>query len=109
MIPFSHQLTNAYVECTQLIVLGEFNIDLLKSDADSNTWLELMENDQFSQLINEPTRVTNKNRTLLDYILTTIPDKVRCTKVPKIGISDHYPTVDTFGRKTYSYYYSIHK
>ncbi len=100
---FSHQLTNAYVECNQVTVLGDFNIDLLKSDTDSNTWLELMENYQFSQLINEPTRVTNKNRILIDHILTTTPDKVRCTKVPQIGISDHYPTVvvykDTFGRK----------
>ncbi len=79
------------------------NIDLLKSDADSNTWLELMENYQFSQLINEPTRVTNKSRTLIDHILRITPDKVRCTKVPKICISDHYPTVvvykDTFGIK----------
>ncbi len=62
-----------------------------------------MENYQFSQLINEPTRVTNKSRTLIDHIFTTTPDKVRSTKVPKIGISDHYPTVvgykDTFGRK----------
>ncbi len=61
-----------------------------------------MENYQFSQLINEPTRVTNKSRTLIDHILTT-HDKVRSTKVPKIGISDHYPTVvvykDTFRRK----------
>ncbi len=95
-----HQLTNAYVQCNQLTVLGDFNIDFLKSDADSNTWFELMENYQFNQFINEPTTVTNKSWTLIDHILTTTPDKVRCTKVPKIGISDHYPTVvvykDTF-------------
>ncbi len=45
-------------------IQGDFNIDLLNSDEDSNTWLELMENYQFSQLINEPNRVTNKSRTL---------------------------------------------
>ncbi len=100
---FSHQLTNDYVECNSVTVLGDFNIDILKSDADSNAWLELIQNYQFSQLSNEPTRVTNKSRTLIDHILTTTPDKVRCTKVPKIGISDHYPSVvvykDTFRRK----------
>ncbi len=63
-----------------------------------------MENYQFNLLINNPTIVTNKSRTLLDYILTTTPDKMRCTKVPKIGISDHYPTEvvykkDIFGEK----------
>ncbi len=73
-------------------MLCDFNIDLLKSDEDSNTWLELIENYQFSQLINEPTRVTNKSRTLIDHILTTTHGKVRCTKVPKIGVSHHYPT-----------------
>ncbi len=86
-----------------MTVLDDFNIDLLKSDADSNTMFDLMENYQFSQWINEPTRVTNNSRTLIDHILTTTPDKLRCTKVPNIGISDHYPTVvvykDIFGRK----------
>ena len=57
---FSEQLTNAYIECEQLTILGDFNIDLLKSDNDSKTWLETMENYQFTQLINEPTRVTEK-------------------------------------------------
>ncbi len=52
-----------------------------------------METYQFSQLTNEHARITNKSRTLMDDILTTTPDKVRCTKVPKIGTSDHYPTV----------------
>ncbi len=86
-----------------MTVLGYFKIDLLKSDEYSNTRLELMKNYQISQLINEPIRVTNKSRTLIDPILSTMPDKVRYTKVPKIGISDHYPTVivyrDTFGIK----------
>ncbi len=86
-----------------MTVLGDFNIELLKSDADRNTWLELMEKYWFSQLINEPTRVTNRSRTLIDRILTTAPDKVRCTTALKIGISDHYLTEliykDTFARK----------
>ncbi len=62
-----------------------------------------MENYQFTQLINEPNRVTEKNNTLIDHILTTIPEKVRCTKVAKIGISDDFPTIavfkDSFGNK----------
>ncbi len=91
------------MECSPVTALGNFNIDLLKYDADSNRWFEHMENYQFSQLINEPTRVTNESRTSVDHILKTTPDKVRYTQVPKIGISDHYPTIlvykDTFGRK----------
>ncbi len=43
------------------------------------------------------------SRTLIDHIFTTVPTKVRCTKVPKIGLSDHFPTIvvykDSFGTK----------
>ncbi len=100
---FSKQLTNAYIECEKVTILGDFNIDRLKYDNDSKTWLEVKENYQFTQLINEPIRVTEKSKTLIDDILTTIPEKVRCTKVAKIGISDHFPTIavfkDSFGNK----------
>ncbi len=37
---FSHQLTNAYVECNQITVLGDFNIVLLKDDNKSLSWLK---------------------------------------------------------------------
>ncbi len=40
---------------------------------------------------------------LIDHIFTTVPTKVRCTKVPKIGLSDHFTTIvvykDSFGTK----------
>ncbi len=67
---FSEQLTNAYIEYEQVTILGDFNIHLLKYDNDSKTWLEV------TQLINEPTRVTKKNKALIDHILTTVPEKV---------------------------------
>ncbi len=57
---FSEQLTNAYIECENVTILGDFNIDLLQYDNDSKTWLEVMKNYQFTQLINEPTRATEK-------------------------------------------------
>ncbi len=36
-----------------------------------------MKNYRFTQLINEPTRVTEKSKTLIDHILTTIQEKMR--------------------------------
>ncbi len=96
---FSEQLINAYIECEQVTILGDFNIDLLKYDNDSKTWLEVMENYQFTQLIQS----TEKNKTLIDHILTTIPEKMRCIQVTKLCISDHFPTIavfkDSFGNK----------
>ena len=42
-----------------------------------------------SQLINEPTRVTDFSSTLIDHIFTNTPDKVVCSGVSHISISDH--------------------
>ncbi len=73
--------------------MGDFNVDLLKKSGESKSWLNIAENLQFCQLIDEPTQVTHNNRTLIDHIFTTVLTKVRCTKVPKIGLSDHFPTI----------------
>ncbi len=83
--------------------MGDFNIDLLKSDSDSTNWLDLIENFQFSQLISEPTRNTDKTASLIDHMFTSTPERVRAVEVAKINISDHFPTIavfkDSFGSK----------
>ena len=62
-----------------------------------------MEDYNLHQIIKEPTRVTNTSATLVDHVFTSVPCKVRTTKVPKIGISDHFPTCfvlkSSFGMK----------
>ena len=92
MNKFENQITNAYLEGCQLSVMGDFNIDLLVNNTSSKSWLHLNENFQLHQLINEPTRVTLNSATLVDHAFTSSSAKVRAVKVPKIGLSDHYPT-----------------
>ena len=41
------------------------------------------------QLKNEPTRVTDTTSTLIDLIYTNYPDKVVCSGVCHVRISDH--------------------
>ena len=41
------------------------------------------------QLINEPTRVTKFSSTLIDLIYTNYTDRVGCSEVSNIAISDH--------------------
>ncbi len=83
--------------------MGDFNIDLLKSDNDRTNWLNLIENFQFLQLISEPIRITDKTATLIDHMFTSTPERVRAVKLAKISISDHFPTIavfkDSFGSK----------
>jgi hypothetical protein len=42
-----------------------------------------------SQLINQPTRVTENSKTLIDVFLTSTPNLVAETKVVPVSISDH--------------------
>ena len=42
-----------------------------------------------SQLINEPTRITASSATLIDHIFTNSLDRVVCSGVSHISISDH--------------------
>ena len=41
------------------------------------------------QLISEPTRITDKSATLIDLIFTNCPERVVCSGVAHISISDH--------------------
>ena len=41
------------------------------------------------QLISEPTRITDKSSTLIDLIYTNFPERVVCSGVAHISISDH--------------------
>ena len=62
----------------ELYVLGDLNCNLLQKIPDclSRRLLELCELFSVSQVINEPTRVTQHSKTLLDLCLTTTADKV---------------------------------
>ena len=41
------------------------------------------------QLIYEPTRITDKSSALIDLIYTYSPERVVCSRVAHVGISDH--------------------
>ena len=43
-----------------------------------------------SQLINEPTRITESSRTLIDVFFSTHPHNISLTKVIQLGISAHF-------------------
>ncbi|KAK9745818.1 Endonuclease-reverse transcriptase [Popillia japonica] len=72
-------------------ILGDFNLDLLNdSNGTVNQFLTLIESYNFTQIINEPSRVTAATATLLDLILVSDVDRVRSHSVkPTYGLSDH--------------------
>lgn len=80
-------------EDKEYIILGDINSDLLPSNqcSDSNVKVlkSLLEVFQLTQLITEPTRITQTSETLLDLIITNKPDRILVSGTNQLGCSDH--------------------
>ena len=72
-------------------LLGDFNCNLAFAQYDSNIRRLCEISDLFGlqQLIIEPTRITESSSTLIDLIYTNYIDRVACSGVCHISISDH--------------------
>ena len=84
-------LSRLDVTNNEYYLLGDMNADMLSTKYDNDVRLLNNTTDIYGlqQLINEPTRITEKSSTLLDLIYTNCPDKVLCSGVAHISISDH--------------------
>ena len=72
-------------------MLGDLNCNLASPTPDANTHRLLKISDLYGlkQLINEPKLVTEGSSTVTDLIYTNYTDRVGCSGVSYIGISDH--------------------
>ena len=93
--PFSESLDTSFNENKETVILGEFNFDLLKLNHNSNSWLQLMESMNFTQLVKCPTRTTACSSTLIDHVFTDIPGIIIGINIPSYALSDHFPVAIT--------------
>ena len=72
-------------------LIGDLNCNLASAQYDLNTRRLCEISDLFGlqQLITEPTRITESSSTLIDLIYTNYTDRVVCSGVSHIGISEH--------------------
>ena len=70
------------------LLLGDFNIDMLKSQ---NAWDCSLQLFGLEQFIKQPTRITASTATLLDHIYSNCPENVKDASVGDLSISDHFP------------------
>jgi hypothetical protein len=87
---------------SKLIVLaGDFNLDLLKSDTHSPTgeFLNNLVSFSFLPVINLPTRVTDYSATLIDNFFVNCSNLKLSSAVVYSDISDHYPILIDIGLK----------
>ena len=60
-----------------------------------------MELYQFTQIINDPTRITESTRSLLDVCITSSPEKIISSGVIHLGISDHMSLIYAIRKLNY--------
>ena len=87
---FENQLEKAFSDNKELIVLGDFNIDLVR-DCPVNQWNDITTSFNLEQMIKSHTSITDTTSTIIDHIYTTNPSYINETSVPRLALSDHFP------------------
>ena len=82
-------IENVFNVSRKVVVLGDFNCNMLTSNPLSSKLNDMCTYLQLQQIIDKPTRVTDCSRTCIDLIL--IPSDVNCSNcfVCPLGLSDH--------------------
>ena len=97
-----NSLEKLFYENKDIILMGDFNIDILKYDTnnDSAAFLEMMFENFFLPYISLPTRVTPRSHTLIDNIFSNIieDDEIISGNITTT-ISDHYAQFTLFKNK----------
>ena len=87
---FSQHVQQCSTLCSEIIVLGDFNVDLKNASA-STRWIKSVITPLgLSQLIKDPTRVEERSSTLIDHLYTNNTNNIRCSFVEECSLSDHY-------------------
>ena len=103
---FNLMMDAATLENKEIILLGDFNIDLLKPQSQ---WIQLYQTFGLHQLIDTATRITDTSETLIDHIYTTSKENIVEISSPILGCSDHSPVCITWLRKGVKIPRLVHK
>ena len=90
------------LENKNIVLLGDFNIDLLHygDSKDTSEYLELMTSSSFFPFITLPTRITSKTKTLIDNIFLNFHSPEISSGNLTTSISDHMTQFLTIPKKT---------
>lgn len=73
-----------------IYILGDLNCNSLRTqDPGAQALMNFCSNFNLTQMINQPTRITETSKTLIDVILVSNKNRIKETKVIHVSISDH--------------------
>ena len=93
---FTIMMDAVTLENKEFMLLGDFNIDLLKPQTQ---WAHLYQMFNLHQLIDKATRITETSKTLIDHIYVLSKHNIIETCSPISGCSDHSPVCITWLKK----------
>ena len=70
-----------------VILLGDFNVNVLKNNASWDSTISLF---NLHQMVQTPTRVTQSTESLIDHIYTNNPERIIHCNVHQTSMSDHF-------------------
>ena len=82
-------LENAYLLNLETIIMGDFNIDILKPDHNKHKLFKFLKNLHLTQLVNEVTRPISG--AYLDHLWVSHPERIASVEAKLCGLSDHLP------------------
>ena len=96
--PFKKYLKNTFLKnksaCKTMYLVGDFNLNVLdyKTNKKIQNFFDLMFQHGLIPVINKPTRITKRNATAIDHIITNsyLSSNLK-TGIIKTDISDHFP------------------
>ena len=97
---FDSTIEKTVEENIDLIILGDFNQDILKINSNS-PFLRILSKYNLQNIINEPTRVTNTTSTCIDLLLTNHKSIINNSQVLPPFNSDHSTITAEITYKTY--------
>ena len=92
---FEKEVSVAQTTGSEIILMGDFNIDI--EPCSNNKWLSLIQLFDLSQLVKEPTRITESTTSIIDHAYTSDIGNITECFVSSYAISDHFPIC--FARK----------
>ena len=81
---------NCFSLNNEIIILGDFNINLLEAEGKNKRWMNMVTSFSLNQLISCPTRVTDTSSTLIDHVYSNNPSNIAESGVVKYTLSDHF-------------------
>ena len=74
-----------------VMLMGDFNIDY--KFCPNKQWLNIIQCFDLSQLVAQPTRITETTATNIDYIYSSHPENIPECVISHFSISDHFPEI----------------